>query len=138
MGFLIAMLRCTFSISTVASFDQDPTARDSPPRVMRLRLFADAGQHDDRNENREGNGDDDDDGAPPAPQEEQDHQRGQPCGDARFLDDSLDGRPNVERLVEQEIHLVLGRKGRHDTRQDASNALHDVERRSARALEEAS
>jgi hypothetical protein len=37
-GFFIAMLRCTFSISTVASSTRIPTASDRPPRVMRFKL----------------------------------------------------------------------------------------------------
>ena len=41
-GFRMAMLRWTFSISTVASSTRMPTARERPPRVMRFSVWPSA------------------------------------------------------------------------------------------------
>ncbi len=58
-------------------------------------------QRDQRGQYRERNGDGNDQGCAPAAEEQQDHQRGQACGDQRFPHARRHGRLHEYRLIGQ-------------------------------------
>ena len=111
----IAMLRCVFSISTVASSTRMPTARASPPRVITLMVWPNRLSTDKRSENRQRNGDADDDRAPNASQEQQNHQPSKTGGDQSFAENASNGRANEDRLIGQSNHLELWRNVRKNS-----------------------
>ncbi len=115
-GFFMAMLRWVFSISTVASSTRMPTASARPPSVITLMVWPIMLQHDERDQDRERNGDADDDGAAPASEEEQDHQAGEDGGDDGFAHHAVDGGADEERLIEELADVQLRREAGQDLR----------------------
>ena len=115
-GLPSCMLRCVFSISTVASSTRMPTASASPPSVITLMVSPQRRQDDERCRNRKRNGNANDEGRPPRAQEQQDHQAGERSGDQRFADDLIDAGAHKDRLVKQRRDLQIAKTLRRKPR----------------------
>jgi hypothetical protein len=92
-------------------------------------------QHDDRDQDRQRDGDCDDDGAPPAAEEEQDHEARQHGRDRRLDQDALQRRLDEEGLVEEGPDLEPRRERLLDALQLGLELVDDVEGRRAAVLQ---
>ena len=117
-GLRMAMLRCVFSISTVASSTRMPTARARPPERHHVDGLAQQAQDAERGEDGERNGNADDERAAPASQKQQDHQTGQTGGDQRLADHALNGCAHEDRLIGERRDLQF----RRDVGENAGSA----------------
>jgi hypothetical protein len=70
--------------------------------------LAEGAEGEQRGENRERNGNGDDDRAAPAAEKDEDHDRGEACGDDGFVHDAVDGSANEDGLVGQRRDLEFG------------------------------
>ncbi len=70
------------------------------------------------------------------PRKTQDHQRRQPGRDRPLLEHPVDGRPDEDRLVEEQLQLQLRRQLGLDAGQRLADAVDHVERRGPFALED--
>ncbi len=93
-------------------------------------------QDDNGRQDRQRDRGGDDQGAAPRAEEHQDHQRRQARGDGAFFEHAHDGRTHEDRLVEQELHLELGRHLGLDARHRLADALDDAQRGGALPFED--
>ena len=103
------MLRCVFSIATVASSTSMPTASARPPSVITLMVWPEQAQDAERRQDGERNRDADDQRAAPASEKQQNHHAGEGGGDQRFAHHALNGGAHEDRLVGQRDHFQLRR-----------------------------
>ena len=132
----MAMLRWTFSISTVASSTRMPTARAIPPSVMVLSEWPSA--HRTMIDVRI------DSGIEVAtisvlrhePRNSRIIRAVSPAAIAPSLSTPVDGRPDEDRLVEQQLHLQFRRQLGLDRGQGCAHALDHAQGRGPLALED--
>ncbi len=99
--------------------------------------FAKKAEDHDRRQDRQGNRDRDDQGAPPAPQEQQNHQAGETCGDDRLADHTANCAAYEDGLISKRHNFQFRRQCLCHTRKKTANAFHNIDRRSVAGLKNA-
>ena len=117
--------------------DQNADGEREPAERHRIDGVAEEIQNDQRGKDREWNRDHDDDGGPPRPEEQQDHQRGQPGGNCAFTQQSHDRGFDEHRLIEQLLDLHAGRRRLARDHQGLLDRIDHCQRRRVAVLDDA-
>ena len=135
-GLFMPKLRWTFSSLHGGVVHEDADRQRHAAQRHGVERLAQCPQDDDRREDRQRDRDGDDERASPRAEEQQDHQRRQPGRDRPFLEHALDGRPDEDRLIEEQVHLQLGRQLGLDAGQRRADRWTTLRRGGAFALED--
>src|SRR5256885_12638807 len=81
--------------------DEDTDSEREAAQGHDIDGLAEGAETEDADENGQRNRDGNDQSAFPVSEEQQNHDRSEAGGDNRFADDTLDGSPHIERLVEE-------------------------------------
>ncbi len=115
--------------------DEDAHGEGQASQRHDVDRVAHRAQHDQGRQDGQRNRRRDDQRAPPTPEEQQDHQRGERSRERSLAHHAVDRSADEDGLIEELAHLEFRRQRGLNLRQDGLDALHDVERRGASALE---
>ena len=83
--------------------DQYSDGKRQPAERHDVEGLAEEAENNDRGEDREWDRDHHDQRGAPTPEEKQDHQAGQTCGDDGLPHDTVDRGPHKQRLIKKKI-----------------------------------
>ena len=128
-GFRMAMFRCVFSISTVASSTRMPTASAKPPSVITLIVWPSRLRMDSEVRMESGIEIQTIKVLRQTSQKQQDHQAGKSRRNECFAHNALNGGAHENRLIGQRHHFQLRRDVRKNSRKSGFHGIHDGQRR---------